>query len=174
MGPDQMSGGALHALVIQGPVNPDRAMTRYRRAGIAVENHIAIAAAGGREARVKFLIDRMGPVNADFRGKIDIASQHPISWCSQDVGIEMDYLAKTVDTGIRPARTMNPDQMVSHSRNRSLQALLDRIDAHLGLPAVERRPVILHTHRQTHPSPHCIPVEKMQKKRRTAVRLSLF
>ena len=95
----------------------------------------------------------MRPTHSNLRWKKGIDSAYPCGQRTRQSRIEMNNLARGMDTNIRAPRADNFNRFAGNSLQRRLQSILYRPTFRLTLPAAERASVIFHSKRYPHRLP---------------------
>ena len=133
----------LHALLVEGPTLPAHPVAQQRGAqGVAIDE-IAVVPAQGRAAGVEVRRHRLRPREGHVRGQIGVTPEEPRPLGPLHGKVAVDHLPPGVNPCVRAPRADHPHGAVRDTRQGSLDALLHRTPAGLGLPAGELAPVVL-------------------------------
>jgi hypothetical protein len=142
---EQVKGGNMHGVCIQGLADPAGSMMIERRANPAVQYPVPVTTGKGAEASVEVVIDRADPQNADAFGQVTVQAQHPGPFGTLGRGIEMCNLAQRMHAAVSTPAGRYSGVVVSHFSKCYFNHALDGRFLALDLPAQERTPVVFNT-----------------------------
>lgn len=152
MSTEQVSGRLVHPVGVERLIHPPGAIAIQRRTLQPIQYAVAVAASGGREARVKRIVDGLHPGHADIVGETAVCSQEPAASTALTLGIEVDDLTRGMNAGVGAAGAYDLNRPVGNGFKRLLQALLNAETGLLTLPAVVIGPVVFDAERDSNSS----------------------
>ncbi len=96
---------------------------------------------------MEFVIDQLGPGHIDIVRKITIRTEYPASLATRILGIEVNNLARRVNTRVRPPGAGHSHGSISDQCKGFFDELLYAQTGCLALPAVIRGAVVLNAER---------------------------
>ena len=132
---DQHLRRLLHRIAIECAKCPTDPPGFERRADRRLQEQIAVAAAGGAEACVEALVDRLAPLDRHIGRQVAIGAAHPGNCLPFHGRVDVDHLVDRVHPGVSAASTGDSDRDICELRQRLLDACLNRVVIGLTLPA---------------------------------------
>jgi hypothetical protein len=147
--------GAVHGVGVQRAPLPAEVLATQGRPHRPVQDAVPVPSRTCGEACVKVARHRHAPADADRRRQARRGAQHPATWITFDVGIEMHDLACGMDACIGASRAHRIDVRGRDEGQRRLQRLLHGRRACLAgraqaLPAEEVAAVVFDAQRVPH------------------------